>query len=365
MLISKLASPCYAAAAFAAVFAVVTAASEGVFRLLGDKPSADLKGLYAPFGTGSYRLAENVDTDATWAAGYWSVSTDALGLRCDKGRTLTTQPQTRLDVLLLGDSQGFGHGVSFEDSLAGSAALLGLESGRRIANASVGGHGSGNQVEIARWLQEERQIRADHLVYLCTPNAVQYPGSYVKSVVGRDGKLYSRELDGLQAWRAALESGAKQRTVVYGRLRDAVRNLNIGAQPVEDANPMLALYADGSVGENADAPTVGFANELKSLAERLGGRAHLVYVPLTVEFDFAGIAAEAAQSGQQVEPDAAAKKLERAAQEAGIGFFNLKPTLKQAVMDGLNLRLKGDFHYSREVSKRAGQALWTYLSAQL
>jgi hypothetical protein len=361
MSISKSQRFCYFLVAPLLVFAGVTAGAEVVFRLLGDQPSADLKGMYAPFGKGSYRLGQNVDTNAAWAAGYWSVATDSLGLRCDGARVMATEAGAQLGVLLLGDSQGFGHGVSFEQSLAGSTAILGHEAGWRIANASVGGHGAGNQFEIADWLVDGKGIRARHVVYLCTPNSVQYPESYATSIVGADGKLYSRELSGFQSWRASLESGAKQHTVVYGRLRDAVRNLNIGTRPVAEADPMLALYSHDPAKGHRHVPTVEFARKLKTLAGKMGGRAHVVYIPLTIEFDFQGIKAQAAGAGRSVDDNAAVRKLEDAAQEAGIGFFNLKPTLKKAADEGLPLRLRGDFHYSRELSVWCGRDLWGYL----
>jgi hypothetical protein len=364
MLISRLRKSCQYAGIFLLTFALVTVAAEGMFRCLGDRPSADLKGLYTSFGKSGYKLAANVDTSAAWAAGPWTVSSDALGLRCDKERTIAAHEGSRLDVLFLGDSQGFGHGVDFAESLAGSAAIAGRQAGRKVANASVGGHGVANQLEIAKWLANEKGVRAKHLVYLCTPNVVLYPDSYVTSVVGEDGKLYSRELSGLNAWRASLEATAKQTSVVYARVRDAVRNLNIGTRPAADAGPMVGLYAAASP-PVAYAPAVAFAERLREMAAVLGGKAHVVYVPLSVEFEFDGIAAEAGKSGMAVNAGAPFEKLSGAAKDSGIGFFTLKPALERGIAAGLPLRLRGDFHYSREISPVCGRDLWGYLEKAL
>src|SRR5438270_7972867 len=90
------------------------------FRLMGDRPGADLSGLYIPFGDGSYKLGPSVDTDAFWSAGRFSVHTDELGLRCDGARQCATRPHEKLNTLFVGDSQGFGHGVDYEDTIPGA-----------------------------------------------------------------------------------------------------------------------------------------------------------------------------------------------------------------------------------------------------
>ena len=43
--------------------------AEFVFRLLGDEPSFDLRGLYAPFASGNYKLGPEVETSARFASG--------------------------------------------------------------------------------------------------------------------------------------------------------------------------------------------------------------------------------------------------------------------------------------------------------
>ncbi len=112
--------------------------AEVVFRLLGDRPSDDLAGLVYGIWSGTLLPWLLIDTEAKWAAGKFTVHTDRLGLRCDGERRLALDRGSKVDVLFLGDSQGFGNGVSFEESICGAVAELGLHDGMRIANASVG-----------------------------------------------------------------------------------------------------------------------------------------------------------------------------------------------------------------------------------
>jgi hypothetical protein len=103
--------------------------AEFVFRLIGDEPSFDLRGLFAPFASGNYKLAPEVQTSARFASGPLSVYTDAFGLRCDKAKRFAADPQKPIDILFVGDSQGFGNGVNFEDTIGGSMARLAAEQG--------------------------------------------------------------------------------------------------------------------------------------------------------------------------------------------------------------------------------------------
>ena len=103
-------------------------AAELVLRVRGEQPSEDLGGLYEQFGTG-YKLRPYVDTGATWSTGAFSVHTDALGLRCDLARRMGTRPYDKVDWLFLGDSQGFGNGVSCEETIVGTVAVRAAESG--------------------------------------------------------------------------------------------------------------------------------------------------------------------------------------------------------------------------------------------
>ena len=59
--------------------------AEIIFRLLGERTTTDLVGLYQSFGrNGGYKLSPNVRADADTLVGRFSVLTNDLGLRCGK-----------------------------------------------------------------------------------------------------------------------------------------------------------------------------------------------------------------------------------------------------------------------------------------
>ncbi|MEK7390974.1 MAG: exodeoxyribonuclease V subunit alpha, partial [Fibrobacterota bacterium] len=80
------------------------------------------------------------------------ICTDPLGLRCGMDGRPAIAAGYQIDTLVLGDSQAFGLGVDYEQSIVGVAAVLAAEEGRVVGNAAVGGHYLRNQVELARRL---------------------------------------------------------------------------------------------------------------------------------------------------------------------------------------------------------------------
>src|SRR4029077_13195230 len=92
-------------ALFSAILAGTWLASipvaEVVFRVLGDAPSPDLKGLYISFADGNYKQRPFVDTYAFYASGRLTVHTDGLGLRCDEARHFAAKTGDAIDVLLI------------------------------------------------------------------------------------------------------------------------------------------------------------------------------------------------------------------------------------------------------------------------
>ena len=147
--------------------------------------------MYEQFGTG-FKLRPFVDTGATWSTGAFSVHTDALGLRCDLARRMGTKQYDKVDWLFLGDSQGFGNGVSYEDTIVGTVAAHAAESGQVVRNACIGGQKPLNQLELATLLRERDGLRVLNYVYLFTPVAVASCGSFTTATVGPDGRLYGQ-----------------------------------------------------------------------------------------------------------------------------------------------------------------------------
>ncbi len=326
------------------------------FRLAGDQPSLDLAGLYTAFGTDSYKLAPHVDTSAALPTGPMSVHTDALGLRCDAARVFAVSPGAPLDVLLLGDSQGFGNGLSFPDSLAGAAALAAAPAGIRLANAAVGGHSAASQLQLAGWLHRTGRITPAHYVLLVTPAIAQSGGHLARAHVGPDGRLYGRAPDPLT--RARL--WAKTHLVMYPRLRDAARQGGLGGAAATDAPFVFSFYRTDAE-ERLSATFTDYVAQLRQFAATHGARVHLVYVPLTLELEFEPVRHSAAAHGLTLDRDVPLRVARAAAAACGVSFADLRPVLETLHARGAALHLPGDFHYDAELSRAAGARLWETL----
>lgn len=336
---------------------VAALGAELAFRAYGDRPTFDLHGMYAPFEDGMYRLATNVNTAANWSSGRLTVHTDSLGLRCDQDRRFATNPNDTIDVLLLGDSQGFGNGVSFEESLAGSLAISARTEGFRVANASVGGHSAATQLLLAQRLREHEGVKASHYVLLVTPAMGQSGGHLSRARVGMDGRLY-----GETTGRVALaRTWAKTNLVIYARIRDALQNSGIGAEPSKEAPFVFKFYEAGPAEENLRRSFSDYLARIKQFAIQNGAQVHLVYVPLTLEMDFASIKAAAAARGMTIDSNVPLRVCESVASQHDMGFHSLKPVLQALHDQAKPLHLKGDFHYDRELSVACGRNLWNAL----
>jgi hypothetical protein len=341
---------------------LVSGAAECAFRLLGDRPSLDLQHLYGAFGQESYRLAPNVDTAANWSSGRLTVHTDELGLRCDSERRFATRNGETIDALFLGDSQGFGNGVAFEDSLAGAAVVAAARDGFRLANASVGGHSASTQLELAAWLNDQHTFKARNYVLLVTPAIAQGGDHIVHALVGKDGRLY----DGQPGFLAECRLWTKTHLVTYARIRDAARNSGIGVENNNDVPFIFGFYEAGSDAEQRRQQAFNrFVARLKKFASAEGARVHLVYVPLTLEMDFAPIKAAAAARGMSVDRDAPLRACTEAARTFGLTVENLRPALEALHAKGDRLHLPGDFHYDAELSRVCGARMWEALRPAL
>lgn len=328
--------------------------AEACFRLLGDRPSADMAGLYIPFGAGSYKLKPEVSTGANWASGFFSVFTDDLGLRCDSARELATRPGSSVDVLFLGDSQGFGNGVNIEDTIAGAAAMAAFPAGWRFANASVGGHSMRNQLELARWLQDEQKIKVANYVVLLSPTMLAYSDTYTRATVGHDGKLYDKPKNPAELLSIYL----KTHSVCYSRVRDAFRNSGIGNSPSASAQFILGLYGHGRDEQTMHETLKKSLEEFAGFAAAHCARVRLVYVPLTVEAEFDAVRKAAAKQGISLDRDLPLRVCQTVAAELDLPLENLRPDLERLQAEGQQLHLKGDYHYDGHVSKTCGLDLW-------
>jgi hypothetical protein len=344
-------------AIFVGIFVASFPAAELAFRLLGDEPSFDLRGMYAPFGNGNYKLAPEVQTSARFASGLLAVYTDAFGLRCDKAKRFAADRSKPINVLLVGDSQGFGNGVNFEDTIGGSMAALAAKQGYRVSNASVGGHSLASQLELVRWLVEEQGLRVENFVLLLTPAMIHSSDKLNEAIVGDDGRLYAGPTIG-----ARLRVWAKSDLVVYCRIRDAVRNLGIGADPTQGSSTVFSFYETGPQQTAVEEALLNTVKEFKNFAASHGAAIHLVYVPLTVEATFESVRQAAAKQNLALDPDVSFHIANSVTSRLGIPLHDLRPVLQRAHGNGEVLIVKSDFHYSPVLSRACGVSLWTDLA---
>jgi hypothetical protein len=335
--------------------------AEVVFRLLGDTPSPDMQGLFVPFAKGSYKLGALVDTQAFYASGPKTIHTDGLGLRCDGERRFAAKPGDAVDVLVLGDSQGFGNGVNFEESIGGTLAEIEAKGGYRVSNASVGGHNLPSQYELARWLVDQRGLKVAKFVVFITPAMINSGNRQEQVTVGDDGRLYG----GGVGSATLITLWIKTHLVIYSRVRDAVRNSGIGVNPAKASSTVFEFYQVGKPTDAIRSDLLAGVKKLQGFASEHGANIYLVYVPLTVEADFGPLKQAAAKSGMDLDPNVPLRITSWVAERLHVPLYNLKPVLEKIRAEGRQLNVTGDFHYSPILSKACGSSLAAELKLPL
>lgn len=328
--------------------------AEVMLRFLGRAPSVEMAGLYAAFGQQSYRLATNIDTSADWASGLFTVHTDALGLRCDRQRRHATQPGTTLDYVFLGDSQGFGNGCNFEETIAGAFAELATPRGLRTANLGVGGHTLRNQIEVLRWLTDSCRVQVRHIIVLLTPVMITSADKYTHAHVGRDGRLYGKD----NHFLGRLLILVKTHSAAYAQLRNAVRHVGIGATPSTTPSFVLDLFNPQAALAERERQLAATLAQLRTTGSANAPQVTLVYVPLAAEANFAVLQSAARTQGLELDPAIPYRLCRAAAQQLGLPLLSLRALLDEQRQQAVPLQLVGDHHYSAPVARSAGRKIW-------
>jgi len=335
------------------IFVMSMPVADAAFRLLGDRPAAALEGLFVSFGGRNYKHAPRVSTDAHWSTGRFAVVTDDFGLRTDRARSLAARAGEPVHWIVIGDSQGFGQGVDYEESLVGGFAALAATNGIRVANAAIGGHYLANQYELFQWLRDRVGMEKTRVLLLLTPRLIETAGEFNAPRVGADGRLYGREPTSWQ--RATL--WIKTQTVLYTRLRDAVRQLGL-LQGERRAGTALDVYPAGAAAAIAERKLVDSLRAFMSAASLSATDLWIVYAPLAAELDFEPIGRMAVAKGVEVDPDAPGRIAAAAAAALQVRFLDLRSTLARLQSDGVRLSLPGDPHYSAAASRASAEAIW-------
>jgi hypothetical protein len=321
-------------------------AAEIVFRMLGHTPTTELAGLYEQFGE-TFKHRPHVKTDANWVGGRFSVITDSEGLRCgekDANRPATTAN----DVLVIGDSQTYGQGLSYEDTMVGRlAAAAGPEV--TIRNAAVGGHYLEDQFKLARWLYD-RGMRPKAAIIFLTPYLAASAGRENHARVGADGRLYSSN----ESWYSKITLWLKMHTVVYGQVRNAMKNFIV----VSDETPTAVSFF--AVSKEQDEQT-RLRKSLAGFQQWASGHdisVLVVYTPLAIEVDFASVSKAAEAAHVKVDQDMPFRASQNTSAALNLEFYDLRSTLKSRFAQHLPLSLYKDPHYNADTSRASADDVW-------
>jgi hypothetical protein len=339
----------------AAVWIASFPAAEAVFRLLGERTTTNLANLYQPFGAGGYRLRAGAAETADTIQGRYSVVTNDLGLRCGTATPRTSPGPRRVDIVALGDSQAFGNGLPFEDSLVGQLAARAEASGLHLENAAVGGHYLANQFELLRWL-DTQGIRPRRILLFLSPYLIATAGKYNYASVGSDGRLYARgKKPGITVW-------LKQNTVTYGRLRNTINRFHplTTDELVPLAVKIFLKQLEGPYRDN----TLAALTELSQWAGERRAELTIVYTPMAVEVAFDAVRKAAQPGGGEVDADVPLRSARAATAALGLDLYDLRAPLAQLSAQRTVLTLPSDPHYGARTSAMCAQSLWDALNSR-
>jgi hypothetical protein len=329
------------------VWVVSAGVAELAFRGLGEKPTSELAGLYESFGDGNYKHRAWVRADANWVTGRFTVQTDGFGLRCSRTDADKRRQNASVDLLLLGDSQGYGMGLGFEESLAGRLAQRGRSRSLTVSNASVGGHYLDNQFELARWLYG-RGLRSRNIIVLLTPAMLYSAGRLNRVRVGGDGRLY----EGPPSLRQSATLWLKTHTVVYGMVRNTFRELL-----PRDTPQAVKLY-ERSLEDELRTRLASRLAEFRDWAREYQSGVLVVYTPLALEMEFGPVREAALARGVVVDRELPARVAGSASAACGIPFHDLRPALAGEKAASRPLSLFRDPHYNARTSDACAERLW-------
>lgn len=333
-------------------------AAEAAFRLAGTRVIAAMGGFYESFADGTYKHRPSAAAYHDWASGTFWAYTDSSGFRV--GDSDRQRAELSPDILVLGDSQAFGQGVEFEQSMIGVFASKANVAGLTVANAAVGGHSVRDQLEVSRWLASAQNCRPRVLLYCLSPRALAYPESISKAIV-IDGGLW----DAPPTWKDHLRRWLSSNSAVFVVGRDAARNVRNAIRPRKGpsaAADILTLYEQGAAQTIRARQLASSFEELMRTFGEPGPRLVFAYLPLAIEPKITEMAAAAnfsASSGAALETTAKLAEILR------VPVVDVSPALEQVRTNGGSVTLKGDNHYGPEASRLVGERLWDEVRAAI
>jgi hypothetical protein len=304
-----------------------------------------MEGFYTPLGDSGFRHKPNAHAFHNWYSGPFEVNTDPTGFRVGKD-SLAAIPKD-VDILVIGDSQAFGQGVDFEQSLIGQFQSRAAKAGLTVANAAVGGHFLRNQAELCQWLARDQGVRPRLILVALTPRLLGNADAY-SSVYVHDGALFDhRPSRGvlIRKWLSA-------HSAVYIVARNAMRR---ASAEQDRAGGMLEFYRTQL---EHDAALDAISRRIRDIRDSFAPtRPNLAfcYLPLAAEHRIDELAASAGISADAAVPRRITARL---AAEAQAPFIDLAPVIAQLQGAKEPITLDGDAHYNARTSEAVGRALW-------
>lgn len=331
----------------AAILSCLTA--DGVFRLVGVRTAQTTDGIYAPMPDSGYGHRAQTCVYMNWFPHGFSVCTDALGLRVPVGGLGASEHGAKLDILVLGDSQGFGNGVEQEQSIPGRLQQLASARGWTVGNVAVGGHGLQNQMQALQLLRDRHEIRCRVVVLLLTPAMMSNPSGFTRATVYQ-GNLYDRPPTRPMLARHWLST----HSAAYIVVRNAAARLTRDSGRATKA--ILQMYETGSTVSAREQALLSEAQALVQLAASMGARVVTAYLPLEIEGRITQFASTSALA--QVSPMVLRGMARRVASAIGAPFVDTSPALDRVRASGAAVALEGDPHYSELTNDQCARMIW-------
>ena len=145
-----------------------------------------LRGLVQPSRWGGYELTPNWRGDYDDGRTRVAIRINALG---DRDDAPDDQPDARIRVLLLGDSQTFGMGLEKADTIEGSLESL---SAGEVAAYNLGVHGYGPEDTLEHF-RERPELRTTHTIFSLYGNDLRFDNCRKALHTAFEGYIVSRD----------------------------------------------------------------------------------------------------------------------------------------------------------------------------
>jgi len=341
-----------------ATLAVCLGMLEIGLRVTGRFIGNSLTGYYAQ-GKTSYRLSKNVSKTVHWPTTTFTVNTDQMGFRSQKAgpRELGRKPY----YAVLGSSDAFGDGLSYEQTFVGVFAENMEPHGIDVVNMGVGGHALDEQSDILKEYADSAKIMPEQVIICLNPRMIFEFDERHERVVVRHGNLFSKSNWRFLYLRRILESDFAS----YCFFRDAFRNIQLRYFNRRDFDTDFWVETYSTMNSiRSPKRTKVFLEHLKQLENyirSLKATPVCVYCPTVGGFVLNKMKAEGMWKGPEFDTAFYPELLQAHCKAEGIQLINGEPILQKLYDQGKTLNLKLDAHFNSGTSHAVGELLYSAL----